>query len=98
MDFLAEITKQGFGYLLFGLACLVIVHLYRRLEAKEKENQGLSEKRVIDIVTMKDSYMDLAQASRDAQLTNANHIQELLRSQIQIASDLRNMMSQQGKV
>lgn len=83
IDYLGEIAKQGFGYLLFAGAILVVYFLYKENQKLNKEKVDLANQRVDDLKEAKDAYATLSsQTSKTAEntLSIVQNIQQILNS------------------
>lgn len=80
-DFLGEIAKQGFGYLLFAAALVVIYFLYKENRKLSEDKVDLANKRVEDLKEARGAYATLTEtASKTAEntLTIVQNIQQIL--------------------
>lgn len=83
IDYLAEIAKQGFGYLLLAGSLFVVYFLYKENQKLNKEKVDLANQRVEDLKEAKDAYATLSsQTSKTAEntLTIVQNIQQILNS------------------
>lgn len=72
---------QGFGYVLFVLACGVIGFLYKENKALSKEKVDLANQRVQDLKEARDSYAALSETSSkvaENTYTIVQNLQQLL--------------------
>ncbi len=63
MDYLAEIAKGGFGYVLFAGSLLVIFFLYKENRRLSDEKVDLANKRVEDLRQAQAAYSVLSDAA-----------------------------------
>lgn len=63
MDYVAEVAKQGLGYLLFAGAVLVIFALYKENKQLSKDKVDLANQRVQDLKEARDSYAILSESA-----------------------------------
>lgn len=81
MDVWTEIAKQGFGYLLFIAACIVIYFLYKENRQLSNDKVDLANQRVADLKEARDTYAILSdKASKTAEntLTIVQNMQSIL--------------------
>ena len=60
-EFLTEILKtHGLLALIEAVQCILIVHLFRLLKAKDQQLETQSEKRLGDVIEEREKYQELA--------------------------------------
>lgn len=81
MEYLAEIAKQGLGYLLFAGSILVNFFLYRENKKLSNDKVDLANRRVEDLVAARNAYSILSDASTkvaENTYTIVQNLQQLL--------------------
>lgn len=92
MDASAEFFKQG----LLGAALVVlagvIVFLYKQNQSLSQENRDLSDKRVNDLVQMKDAYFAYMQTMKDAYFANQQALKDLVGNVLTVVQSLKDKL------
>lgn len=92
MDPSAEFLKQGLlGSIIIVLAGVILM-LYKENKSLSKENRDLAEKRVLDLIQMKDAYFANAQAMKDAYFANQQGLKDIVESVLNIVLSLKEKL------
>lgn len=81
--------KEGLlGAIIVALA-IVVVFLYKENKNLSNDNRELAEKRVNDLVVMKDTYFNNAQAMKEAYFSNLDSLKDIVQNVLIIVQALK---------
>lgn len=92
MEYLAEIAKQGLLGLFLALSLLANYFLYRENRTLSKEQVDLSEKRIQDIIGMKDTYQVSLDAMREAYTQNTEKMNGVINNVLIVVQNLQQLV------
>lgn len=84
--------KEGLMGAIIVALSIVVIFLYRENKSLSKDNRDLAEKRVNDLIVMKDTYFNNAQSMRDAYFSNLESLKDIVQNILVIVQTLKEKL------
>jgi uncharacterized membrane protein YccC len=97
MDPTSEFLRQGLLGVIIVVLAGVVVWQQKRIDNKDRNLEVMAQKRVEDIVHVKDAYSNQIENIRDAQVESTATIQRILDTMVAMSRSVEQLVYKRGR-